>query len=67
MLILSMRVQEKVFIDLPDGERIVVQLCSFTRGPEGQITKVRIGFDANRNINIIREKALAKREQNTET
>jgi carbon storage regulator CsrA len=57
MLVLSQGVGEKVVIDVPAGEarRIVVVVCGVRRGCR---QSVRLGFEADRDVPIIREELL---------
>jgi sRNA-binding carbon storage regulator CsrA len=49
MLVLSRLRNQRIFIDLPDGRRIVVTPVEYRQG------KFRIGFEAAQDIKIIRE------------
>jgi carbon storage regulator CsrA len=52
MLILSRRLDEKVILTLPDGERVTIQVIGFKSGTP---LTVRLGFDAPKEIAIHRE------------
>lgn len=59
MLCLSQRVSEKVIIKLPDGREMVIMVIAL-RGD-----RVRIGYDAPRDIDIVRENAHNKNRRKT--
>jgi carbon storage regulator CsrA len=52
MLILSRRLNEKVILTLPTGERITIQVIGWKSGTP---LTVRLGFDAPQEIAIHRE------------
>jgi carbon storage regulator len=49
MLVVSRKINERVFVEMPDGRLIVVTI-SAVRGD-----KVRVGFDAPQDVKILRE------------
>jgi carbon storage regulator len=59
MLVLTRRVGEAILLSLPDGQKIRI-LCV-----EMERKKVRIGVEAPKEINIIREELQKPDEQNT--
>lgn len=61
MLILSRNVRERVIILLPDGRRITVTLIDI-RGSHS----ARLGFDADRDIQIHRDEVVARNEEKEE-
>jgi len=60
MLALGMREGEKVVIQLPGSETIDVMIVRATNG------KVRIGFEAPKNVTILREKLLVDGKKGVE-
>lgn len=52
MLVLSRKLNEKTVIITPSGDRIEVVIVDIDRG------KVRLGFEANRSVQIFREELL---------
>lgn len=53
MLVLSRKMLEKTIITTPEGREIVVQVVDIERG------KIRLGFQADRDVKITREELLA--------
>jgi carbon storage regulator CsrA len=54
MLILTRRIGDSVVIKHPTGDIVVTYLS--TQGPTG--TEIRMGFDAPRDVNIVRSEIL---------
>lgn len=48
MLVLTRREGEQVFIDMPDGTRVIVFVVAWDRG------KIRLGFDGPQEVKFLR-------------
>lgn len=57
MLVLSRKTNERIFITTPHGDQIVLTLVEI-RG-----AKVRIGFQAGRDVRIFREELLTPQQE----
>lgn len=58
MLVISRRKGERILITTESGETIKIHVDTIT-SPEGKRPKVRLAFDANKNISIVRDDLLS--------
>lgn len=54
MLVLTRFEKEKIRLRRPDGDDIVIEICKFERGREGDYM-VHVGIDASHDVNVVRE------------
>lgn len=62
MLILTRKIEEAVTITCPDGQEVVVRVVGFPSAGE-----VRLGFDAPRDVKILRDNAVHRMKKEKET